>query len=341
MSPAGAFRDGRLPTIGVAARRSRPANHRGLDPLCRRSKITADMATGQDETSHDALADLVADARRQLAHEKLLPTLAHAEEDSLSSALRVAVSNTRDLLQLSAARTVTTGLSLAPLVLAIILFLFVNPDLWELLGSLPFARFSAFFALFAVGTLAIALLMLLPELSNTLRSSTRAPRADVEARATKTAVGRKLIDATSPLPDSRRRKEFRLTTPQQVNLFLILVTPLLFIIAVVDTLWFIAFVVLGFVAIDRELTEEWTTVESVSLLVSSGDLVVTEPLIRVAATLAVLAGLTFAAEVLRDRELRKRLVENDCSDMAKWIAVWVYCKHAEMDIGRSSTPKRG
>jgi hypothetical protein len=302
--------------------------------------------SGSPET--DDVDDAIRRAKRELK-EALLPTLADPDDGrllpatriggllaaigGLLAATRIGVSRGAQAVHRDWRRIVTAGLSHAPLVLAIILFLFITAEVWEFFGKMGRDRFFVVLGLFAVGVTGAIIAAIWDDKSKAVEVATRSGDCDLRKRAYETMSGRELIDALpSPVQEDRRNTDFGLTGAQQWNVLVVFASPFLFIVLFVAFVWFVAFLVLGFVGVDLALTQSWTKSADVSPLLQVGIVgqnVVTEPLLRVAGVLAVLAGLTFVVEVIRTKELREELVEVPCEKMSNLIALWVWCKYAE------------
>jgi hypothetical protein len=284
---------------------------------------------------HDdlGLAEAIRRAKLELKEEKLLPTLADRGNRGFVAATWIGTSRGVQAVWQDKWRIVRTGLSHAPLVLAIILFLFITAEVWEFFGAMGRDRYFVILGLFAIGVIGALIVAIWGQKSKAVEVATRSGSADLEERAGRTSTGPTLIEATRPpVPEDRRNTDFKLTGVEQWNVLVVFASPFLFIVLFVALVWFLAFLVLGFVGVDLALTKSWTKLNDVSPLIELGligENVVTEPLLRVGGVLCVLAGLTFVVEVIRTTELSKELLEDPCEEMSNLIALWVYCKHNE------------
>ncbi len=195
------------------------------------------------------------------------------------------------------------------LVLALLFVLFVTGEAWQFFGRAEGARFALLLGIFA--TLATVV------------------GAVVAQRETRTAIA---PDAAGrPVPTrARRTLKRRLRRRTWIET----------LVAAVAVSSF--FLLLGIVAVDATLTQEWSGRDDgqgfrllalselwqgrvdgqVELYRLWGDWVVSEPLLRISILLGAFAGLIFAAEVLTDRELRADVIDDLLDEWHATLKAW-------------------
>lgn len=225
----------------------------------------------------------------------------------------------------------------APVVLAVLVFLFLTSDVWELLASIQTWRLVSILVLFLGAATPMLVLMLSPLVG----AAFRFPSSELEEL--REAAGRtpaaSLIDHVEP----EQRPQLGLR--QKGNIFALLLAKLYFLVITVSLGAFLFFVALGLVAFDKPLVRKWTghgkgwKPHGKDLHAYGYHLYLTTPLIHVAALLAAIAGLTFAVSVLRDQKVHSEFVDTECNRMKDLIAAWVYLTCASPAAGPKTRGK--
>jgi hypothetical protein len=219
-------------------------------------------------------------------------------------------------------------------VFAILLFSFATSEVWEFFAKIGQARFAVVLAVFVVLGLVILLMTLDRQLGEVFRVSTRRSAKELRELGGERAVA---LSKDFPVPDDRRDTPFRLNWRQQMNVRIVLFSPLFTIFALVGLFSFLFFVGLGVALVDEPLTKTLTTGSPYSPRAhAAGGFIVTEPLLRVAAFLSVVAAFAFAIEVLTKRELKEDLINEDCKNVKRLVALWVFYKAAIDRSGQAS-----
>jgi hypothetical protein len=226
-------------------------------------------------------------------------------------------------------RVLGSAIHETPVALAILLFLFVTTEVWELLGSIGIWRFLAICALFFVIAVIVLERALDAELKNVHRFSTRSSSDEI-AKAAEGTPAEPFIGRIV-LPEYRRIERFRLNMIQQLNIRLLLFAPLVVLVLLVALASFGFFALVGIIGLNETLTTHWlgrapSDVWTVPFV--PGNLIVTEALLRVSALLATIAALVFGVDVLREREVKDKLIGPHCWRVKQAIAAWVYYRQA-------------
>jgi len=270
-----------------------------------------------------ATVDIAVEAAENELRAQALPSLVD-DAGGFWSACWIALKHGVTSVRAQLGRVLGTGARHAPIVLAVLMFLFVTAETWEFFGMLSAGRFAFVLVLLALLTLASSLLVIDQELSAVFRTATRA-EPDRLARLASTQPGGSTLVRLVPMPVAAQRMNpaYRLSKGQQWNIRAVMAAPLAAAGLLVATLVFLFFVLLGFLALDPALVEKWT---------GQGDdnPAVIWPVIKVAAVLAAFAWFTLAVEFLRDDGLKTKLIGDDCRQMKRWVALSTYCRAARL-----------
>ena len=219
----------------------------------------------------------------------------------------------------SLARLVVRAL---PLLLLFTTFLFINTEVWQVAGTLtgpPYvATLSIFFLLGAVFVLSQA-----PTLMRGL--ATFADWQEVRDGTAGTPAERFQLPPQGSIPAAP------LTPRQKVNVGLVTVFSQALQITFVAVLLSLFFIVFGFLTVSTDITQAWLGVDSVSVLVrwhvSGRDLVISEPLLRVAGFLGAFTGMYFTVVLSTDGTYRDEFAEDVAPQIRQALAVRVAYLH--------------
>lgn len=227
----------------------------------------------------------------------------------------------------------------APVIFALLVFLFVTSEVWRFFGRIDGGRFAAVAVLFAVAGVTVLVLVLADALSGVYRTATRESVEELVRAAKEVAAAAPVMDQVE-VPEERRNKDFRLNWAQQLNIGLVLSAPLIVIVLLVGAISFGFFVLLGFVGVDAGLADEWifgpapegadTQALTPLLTTGLGGLVLSEELLRVSGFLAAVAAFAFAIDVVREPDLRQELVTDRCEEVRQLVAAWVFYRQATL-----------
>jgi hypothetical protein len=236
------------------------------------------------------------------------------------------------LLHWAGARTVAqlpllAGLVLRvlPLVLLFTAFVFISTEAWQVAGTLTGIPYVAVLAMFFV----LGALFVLSRLPREMRGL-----ATFESWA---AVREHLGDgpiAADRVPADGAPPETRLGRRQQFNVALVQVFPQALQITFVTVLLTAFFVVFGFLAIPEQTVASWTGTDPrvfLSWKVSGRDLVLTEPLLRVAGFLGAFTGMYFTVVLSTDATYRDEFAEDVGPEVRQALAVRAAYHHLRAD----------
>lgn len=196
-----------------------------------------------------------------------------------------------------------------PLLLLFTAFLFINAEVWQVAGTLTGPVYLVVIGVFVV----LGALFLLSRLPGLMRSLNRFARwrevellvRDTPADPVLDALG---LDAADPVatdrPGTRARFNIGLVTLFSQGIQIT-------VVAVALTAFFVAF---GFLAIPESTIIGWTTMSDVHVWwrwdVGGRSLVLSEPLIRVAAFLGAFSGMYFTVQLATDASYREEFTED-------------------------------
>lgn len=203
-----------------------------------------------------------------------------------------------------------------PLLLLFTAFLFISTEVWQVAGTLtglPYvATLTIFFLLGAVFVLSR-----IPAVMHGL--SAFEDWSEVHELLAGTPA------AGLPLPAAGRPPEVPLTARQKLNIGLVSVFSQALQITFVAVLLTAFFVVFGFLAIPEATTAGWTELGDVRVLaswhVSGRDLVITEPLLRVAGFLGTFTGMYFTVVLTTDATYRDEFAQDVGPQIRQALAV--------------------
>jgi len=239
-----------------------------------------------------------------------------------------------------------------PLLLAVLFVVFVTGEAWQFFGRLHDQRFLGIVLAFVAATFLALLLGLRRERLDCYRVLESV--AEEGLRRREAAFGK-------PTPESFESKleaegiclpEGEIKLPKGVcrQIGALEMARLCFNVAAVGLASAAFFVVLGIVAIDEGLTEAWITrtgeagtqqAEIWHVPLVTNDVILSDPLLRVAAVLGAFAALTFAVRILTDENLRSELVAKRLKPYQRAIGLWArlyYGPHPEEPATSRSAP---
>lgn len=213
-----------------------------------------------------------------------------------------------------------------PLLLLFQTFLFINAEVWQVAGTLTgpvyWLTLSTFFVMGSV-----FLLSRVPPLVRSL--NTFEGWDDIVATADPDIAAKLLaaapLDASAPPND-------RPTGRQRFNIGLVALFSQAIQITAAALAMFGFFVLFGFLAIPVETVSSWTTIEDVHRFVTwnvgGRDLMLTEPLLRVAGFLGAFTGMYFTVVLSTDSTYREEFAEDLGPELRSAFAVRALYRHA-------------
>ncbi len=205
-----------------------------------------------------------------------------------------------------------------PLLLLFSTFLFINAEVWQVAGTLTgivyVATLGIFFLLGAVFTLSR-----IPALMRALN------RFDSWTQVEELAAGTPAMDVLGTAPAAAGPVADRPTMRQRVNIGLVTIFSQAIQITFVGLALTGFFVVFGFLAIPEETAAAWTTLDPVDVLarwsVGGRTLVVSDPLIRVAAFLGAFGAMYFTVLLSTDATYREEFADDVAPQLRQALAV--------------------
>ncbi len=206
-----------------------------------------------------------------------------------------------------------------PLLLLFLTFLFINAEVWQVAGTLDGPVYAVVLAIFfALG--AVFVLSRVPSLMRQLNrfdswAEIDGLVADTPGGDVLRAVGPPAGPVAADPMSVRQRFNIGLVTifSQAIQITLV---------ALSLTAFFVAF---GFLAIPEETIQAWTAVDDVNVLVAwavgGRTLVITEPLLRVAAFLGTFSGMYFTVLLSTDATYREEFAEDVAPELRQALAV--------------------
>jgi hypothetical protein len=219
-----------------------------------------------------------------------------------------------------------------PLLLLFTTFLFINAEVWQVAGTLTGIVYVAVLGIFFI----LGAVFVLSRVPSLMR--------DLNRFASWSEVG-ELVVATPAagvfsglqVDGARAPDENRPNVRQRLNIGLVTIFSQAIQVTLVGLTLTGFFVLFGFLAIPESTVEAWTTLDSVEVLadVSVGDrvLVLSEPLIRVAAFLGAFSAMYFTVLLSTDAMYRDEFTEDVAPDLRQALAVRCVYRRA-----RSSAP---
>lgn len=206
-----------------------------------------------------------------------------------------------------------------PLVLLFLTFLFINAEVWQVAGTITGPVYVAVLAIFFLLG-AVFLLSRVPSLMRQLNDfGSWTEIADLVAGTpARTALERWPAPARPPGED-------RMSTRQRMNIGLVTSFSQAIQITMVALTITGFFVLFGFLAIPVDTIEGWTGLEEVNVLASwsteGRSLVLTEPLLRVAAFLGAFSGMYFTVLLSTDSVYRDEFADDVAPELRQALAV--------------------
>lgn len=203
-----------------------------------------------------------------------------------------------------------------PLLLLFTTFLFINAEVWQVAGTLTGIPYAATLAIF----FALGALFVLSRVPGIMRGLSTFSSWDEVAAAVQSTPA-----ATITLPSGGPVTVAPLSRRQRLNVGLVAVFSQAVQITLVAILLTLFFSLFGFLAIPEPTTAAWTGIEGVDVLVSlhvSGrELVVTEPLLRVAGFLGAFTGMYFTVVLSTDSTYREEFADDVRPQIRQALAV--------------------
>lgn len=215
-----------------------------------------------------------------------------------------------------------------PPLLAVLLFLSLAAETWQAFGDLEGWRFGAVLTGFGLLTVVILLVGLRHEREEL---AAPAPGPDLARRARLTPAAPLVDRGVEPAAPALDRIE-------RINLAVALLFALGLRVLIVGAVVGSAFFVFGLLVVDEALTADWAgTAPQVFLRmdIAGKEVVVTEPLLRVATMLGGFAALYFAAVALGDARNREAFLDDVLERFRRVMAAWSYYRGARMASGPS------
>ena len=210
-----------------------------------------------------------------------------------------------------------------PLLLLFTTFLFINPEVWQVAGTLVGPIYVITLGLFFV----LGSAFVLSRIPSTIRA--------VNVFDDWAEVG-ELVRGTPaeglPLPTSGDPMDHPLSIRQRVNIGLVSLFSQAILITFVGVVLALFFTLFGLLAIPVETTASWTQLTDVHVLlhwdVGGRTLVLTEPLLRVAGFLGVFTGMYFTVVLSTDATFRDEFAEDAGPQIRQALAVRLASRHA-------------
>ena len=213
--------------------------------------------------------------------------------------------------------TASVAVRALPPLLAVLLFLSFASETWRAFGRLEGWRFGA--VLIGFGLLAAVILV--AGLRKERRAlSAPAPGPELRERALATPAAPLVRAGISPSCPPLERLA-------RINVAVALLVSLGLRVLAVGVAVGLAFLVFGLLVVDRGLTAEWVgEAPNVLLAVSPAgrEIVLTEPLVRVATSLGGFASLYFVAVALGDARNREEFIDDELERLGRVMAAWSY-----------------
>jgi hypothetical protein len=203
-----------------------------------------------------------------------------------------------------------------PLLLLFTTFLFINAEVWQVAGTLAGPVYPATIAVFFV----LGSVFVLSRIPATMRGlDDFTDWSQVRALVVDTPAGR------YDLPTTGRPDPGALSVRERVNIGLVSLFSQALQITFVAVLLAVFFVVFGFLAIPEATAASWTQLDDVHVLLrwntGGRDLVVTEPLLRVAGFLGAFTGMYFTVVLTTDATYRDEFAEDVGPQVRQALAV--------------------
>ena len=221
-----------------------------------------------------------------------------------------------------------------PLLLLFTTFLFINAEVWQVAGTLTgMVYVSVLGIFFLLG--AVFVLSRVPALMRELNRFDSWTEIDelVDDTPARPALQAMPQEAGRPAAD-------RLWVRQRLNIGLVTVFSQAIQITLVALTLTGFFVLFGFLAIPEETVQAWTGLEDVDALASltagGRTLVLTEPLLRVAAFLGTFSGMYFTVLLSTDAMYREEFAEDVAPQLRQALAVRRVYERARAGVRRAA-----
>jgi hypothetical protein len=209
-----------------------------------------------------------------------------------------------------------------PLLLLFTAFLFISTEVWQVAGSLTGMPYAATLGIFFL----LGALFVLIRVPGTLRG--------LGTFADWTEVGLAIADTPAAgldVPADGPAIAAPLSVRQRLNVGLVTVFSQALQVSLVSLVLALFFVVFGFLAIPVETTASWTGLREVHTLLTwhldGRDLVITEPLLRVAGFLGAFTGMYFTVVLSTDATYRDEFAEDVGPQIRQALAVRIAYLH--------------
>ena len=207
-----------------------------------------------------------------------------------------------------------------PLLLLFTTFLFINAEVWQVAGTLTGIVYVAVLGIFFI----LGAVFVLSRIPSLMRDLNRfASWSEVRQLVAATPAAGVLSEL--PVDGGQAPDENRPNVRQRLNIGLVTIFSQAIQVTLVGLTLTGFFVLFGFLAIPESTVQAWTTLESVEVLadVTVGDrvLVLSEPLIRVAAFLGAFTAMYFTVLLSTDANYRDEFAEDVAPQLRQALAV--------------------
>lgn len=214
-------------------------------------------------------------------------------------------------------------LRVLPLVLLFTVFFFISSEAWQVAGTLAGVPYVLVLVMFFL----LGALFALSRLPKEMRGlATFGSWADVGA-----ALGTDSPIAADAVPAAGSAPEPQLLLRQKVNVGLVQLFPQILQVTFVAAVLFGFFLLFGFLAIPEETIASWTGLADVHVYarwnVSNHELVLSEPLVRVAGFLGAFNGMYFTVVLTTDATYREEFAEDVRPEVRQALAVRTAYRH--------------
>lgn len=207
-----------------------------------------------------------------------------------------------------------------PLLLLFTAFLFINAEVWQVAGTLTGIVFVAVLGVFFVLGATFVLTRIPPLMRELARFESWREVGDLAAGTPATAVLVHLAITPADVPPADRP-----TVRQRVNIGLLTIFSQAIQITLVGLGLTGFFILFGFLAVSEPTTAAWTTTGQVHVLahwdIGGRTLVVTDPLIRVAAFLGAFSAMYFTVLLSTDAVYREEFADDVAPQLRQALAV--------------------
>lgn len=215
-----------------------------------------------------------------------------------------------------------------PLLLLFTTFLFINAEVWQVAGTLTGVPYLATLTIFFL----LGSVFVLSRVPGIMRGlGTFTDWGEVHTALASTPAEQLDTPRAGPVHAAP------LTARQKLNVGLVTVFSQSLQITFVALLLTMFFALFGFLAVPEATTQGWTGLDSVNVIatwqISGRDLVVTEPLLRVAGFLGAFTGMYFTVVLSTDATYRDEFAEDVAPQIRQALAVRVAYLHHRVGTG--------